>query len=441
MKVVILTPDRNPRLAYTLDFINQHPLIKGQVFFSFEEHGADIPINYSSQGDINLQIPRQGLLFIDAEVSSYHCNAYTHENETYYSVEAQRRPKQKAVSDKQLAFDVFESIFYHISRYEEVKADPSQNYQAGWLNEEEHVLVKYGLEKEPIVDRLIVLLKSYLLNKKEEGSKSTYALSHDIDILYRFKPWYKIPRSILAIVYHRRGLIHLIKTKWHILLMLLGIHKDPYDTFHFLLDKEGPYTQKRLYLMSGGETRHDNLYSIHDRKVERIIQDATFKGYTIGLHPSIHASFKAELRNKELSLLSKVARKEVVLSRQHWLMWYWDKTPALLDHSQIVEDSSMGYSKRLGFRCGTGFPYHLYDFNKEAAYAWKERPLAFMDSALIHESRRLKQTPTEICAYFFKANAAGTHIEMNWHNSNFDPTTKYGQELRTIYTKLDQYLS
>jgi hypothetical protein len=307
--------------------------------------------------------------------------------------------------------------------------------------EEEHLLVKYGLEKEPVVDQLVFFLKSYLLDSTEERPKSTYALSHDIDILYRFKPWYKIPRSILAIVYHRRGLVHLIQTKWHVFLMLIGLRKDPYDTYDFLLDKDGPFTTKRLYLMSGGETRHDNMYSIHDRKVANIIEDARSKDYEIGLHPSINASFKSKLRKVEESAWMEVLGTQVELNRQHWLMWHWDKTPYLLSQSNIQEDSSMGYSKRLGFRCGTGFPYHLYDFTKEAAYPWKEQPLAFMDSALIHESLRTKQTPSEICADFFQANKKGTHIEMNWHNSNFDPTTTYGNALYKIYTKLDQFLA
>jgi len=36
---------------------------------------------------------------------------------------------------------------------------------------------------------------------------------------------------------------------------------------------------------------------------------------------------------------------------------------------------------------------------------------------------------------FLEQNKYNTHIEMNVHNSNFDPTLLYGEELVHFYTK------
>ena len=96
-------------------------------------------------------------------------------------------------------------------------------------------------------------------------------------------------------------------------------------------------------------------------------------------------------------------------------------------------DESLGFPDRVGFRCGTGFPYHLYNFTKEKAYHFLEIPLVFMESALLRESGFNEDKLKEIWSSFLNENARNTMITFNFHNSRFYDAALSGINLEELY--------
>ena len=349
-------------------------------------------------------------------------------------MERETKPVNPFFHQFDFQFDLFETIFFHISRYEEVFCRDENKNPNGWLKEELQFLVINNLEKIPVVDQLVLAFFEILLDRKIQKA-TTFDLSHDIDVLYRFKPYYKFFRSLAAIIYHRKVQEQFLSSILHFSKMLSGKKSDPYDTYHWLLRSENCFSAKRLYLMSGGNTKLDNHYRIESRKVRAIIDQALEKGYEIGLHPSYNAGFDERMYNHEKTKLEKILNQEIVYNRQHWLRFSWSITPKIYLENRIEEDSSIGFTRRIGFRTGTGFPFYLYDFDHEKAFSWKERPLILMESCLIHESRQSGIAISDILSSFLMRNQKNTNISLNFHNSNFDPTLKTGLELQLFYAK------
>ncbi|MCB0633924.1 MAG: hypothetical protein KDD15_29535, partial [Lewinella sp.] len=281
-------------------------------------------------------------------------------------------------------------------------------------------------------DRLVACVLEIITQQKIQ-QPTTYDLTHDIDFLHRYPDRHAFIRALGGALYRREGL-STIRHHWkNYYALRLGKGKDPYDCFNWLLSEGKNWRRKTLYVMTGGETSYDNHYSIKDPTLLRALDIARERGYELGLHPSYNAAFKSSLFRYELKKMQLLAGKPIHRSRQHWLRFDWHITPSLFARHGIREDASMGYRQRLGFRCGTGFPYQMYDFANEQAFPWQEWPLVCMESAAIHQARALGVDPIDLFQAFFRANRYNTHISINFHNSNFDPALAAGRQLADFY--------
>lgn len=433
--------EHSVKLAYTVAFLDAHPLCRAaEIGFVLNNTAADNRWNIAygmveESTGFDFFIPAQHLFFAEAPalMPGPHMNAYAYEGQLLYSVESEKKSACRAwLRAMTFGFDVLETIFFHISRYEEVFAAPEQSGTSGRLDEESHLLVQNGLEQQPQVDLLIALLLRVITGKLVKKT-TTYDLTHDIDFLYRYPDLYAVIRATGGALY-RGEKLSTIRHHWQTYYAVrLGKAKDPYDCFDWLLSSDTGWTEKHLYVMTGGETPFDNHYAVKDPLLLNTLNLARQRGYHLGLHPSYNAGFKEALFQSELTRLREVTGVDIRRSRQHWLRFNWQITPALLGRQGIREDASMGYRKRLGFRCGTGFPYRMYDFANERAFTWREHPLACMDSAAIHQARESGSDLIDLLKVFFTENAVNTHISINFHNSNFDPVLATGRQLADFY--------
>lgn len=428
----------HPRIRYTLDFLRQHPLTQQadvQIFLNNAPLTNDLNISYGTTTEsVDFVIPAQGVFFVEKIAGGpFYANRYTSPAETVYSVETRPSPSNRPLlMDRVFQFDLLETIFFHVSRYEEVFAGENGKQDSGWLEESRHLLIRTDLQQIPIVDRLIATFLELIVGRAI-SIPTSYDLTHDVDFLYRYPSFRSVLKSMAGTIYRRESLSHLRLHPQTYLKVRKGQQSDPYDCFEWLLSAASGWQQKTLYLMAGGETAHDNHYRIEDPKVRALISLAENRGYTLGFHPSYNAGFKPTLFKREKLKLEEILGRPVTHSRQHWLRWNWSVTPYLIDQFKISEDASLGYRQHLGFRAGTGFPYHLYDFRSETPFEWWERPLALMESAALHEARSAGTHPINLLQSFLDRNPANTHISVNFHNSNFDPTLSAGKALATFY--------
>ena len=424
------------RFRYLINFINTHPLKPLDLHFEIDNNTKHSDIHYGNmKGDFHT-IPLDACFFDEHKiVDAFFPTSYLDQRKTSFV----------AVSDKAInptlfyhnnvfGFDLFNTIFFHISRYEEYYASLEKNGMAGWLKEEHHFLIENNLYENPVVDEILSAFFEIII-KKRIDKKSTYSLSHDVDIIQRFTPINKFVQSLGATIVHRRDLQQLRESIQHYYKMSRGKAADPYDYFSILLREENQWIDKRIFMMAGGNTKYDNYYSIDDPTALSIIQLAENREYTIGLHPSYNAGFELIQFKEEKEKLEMVSGHQIHHSRQHWLRWSWDITPHLLTAQRIQTDSSMGYARYVGFRCATGFPYRLYDFKNEKVFSWVEHPMTFMESSAIHRANKTGIDLTKLITDFLLLNKKNTHLILNFHNSNFDPLLASGRALRHFYEK------
>lgn len=185
--------------------------------------------------------------------------------------------------------------------------------------------------------------------------------------------------------------------------------------------------------MAGGKTRYENFYKIEQPKVLKIIEQAKELGYEIGLHPSYLTWKNKAMFQQELTHLEKVVGEKVRHSRQHFLHCSFAETFDILEDLGIENDSTLGYQNLIGFRCGTGFDFHLYNFKKEQAYGFKETPMIVMDCALLAMTNNEVLSAEQLLKYFLNQNKFNTKITFNFHNHIFDEAKLDNDAMKHLY--------
>ncbi|GLR18886.1 DUF7033 domain-containing protein [Portibacter lacus] len=427
MNVVAIhtNPRPNPRLAYTIDILNDHPFVKARrLFFTIEGQG-EINVSYGlAEIEGSFYIPRQELILEDVS-GEYVANEYSYGDEQIYSVElASSSKSSEFYNDGQFGFDLFEAIFFHLSRYEERSLDFSAFLSNKLAFERSLLTVKAGLEKRPLVDELVAAFLEVLTGEKADYSKPT-VLSHDIDFIQKFKSPFSIVRKIAGHIRHRKSMSGFPKL-WKSYMDYLLRGRDGFDTFDWMISELK--IDKSIYFLVGGKHKEDNEYSLKSKVVQKAFRLAKERNYIIGIHPSYESWNDIDLIRAEKEKLEHEVGIEISISRQHFLNFDISITPRLLENLGIREDSSIGFTRYVGYRCGTGLPYKLYDFVNEKAFDVVEIPLVFMDVAWLFEAIRLDNfTLPDLSKYYGS---------FNFHNSTFDEMEVRGINMKEHYMKI-----
>jgi len=425
-------------ILYVLGFLNEHPLLPQGNHFALNDPNAKLDIIYGEADSGDYCIPAQELIFTDKVISNsdLFCNEFSSNSRNIYSLESVKKAPGPFLKHKTFGFDIIETIFFHISRYEEYHCSPSNRDKWDMMWEKQHILVREDLYHIPVIDHLVFsFFDSIGLHPIKH--KTTYSLSHDIDVIQKFKNPYRIFRSSIRALLDN-GVSGFLNHLNHVVAVKRNTQKDPYDTFEFLLidSSTNQFKQKVLYLMAGGLTDKDNHYQINDDKITSVIAKAQQLGYEIGLHGSYATHHNGKQHETEMAHLAKASGKAIRSNRQHFLHFDFHHTPQILENSGIQIDSSLGYQRLVGFRCGTGYPYRLFDFITKRGYSWKELPMIIMDGALLNEAGDRMDKAEELLDRILAINQSNTHITLNVHNTIFDPSKRNAEQMKALYTKM-----
>ncbi|MBK9580711.1 MAG: hypothetical protein IPO48_01870 [Saprospiraceae bacterium] len=133
--------------------------------------------------------------------------------------------------------------------------------------------------------------------------------------------------------------------------------------------------------------------------------------------------------------LCEISKENISDFRQHFLRFDIKKTGKIVNELGAKTESSLGFRDRIGFRCGTGFPYRLYSFETESAYNFLEIPLVVMDIAAMREADWNSTVWCDLITSFLEKNKNGTQITFNFHNSFFDPALVDADLIKSWYIK------
>lgn len=436
---IICTEEINfNRLKYTIDFINNHPLKpRGTTFELNSNNQLGKKILYSSKSKEGIIIPAQNVFFNKNHTSNIkYLNEYLFEDKTLYSVELIKKDIDDFKKNDIYGFDILETIFFHISRYEEVYCSTNKLDIHGRMKSSEQLLVQNKLHHIPVVDNLIIyFFKS--LGLKVNNTKTTFSLTHDIDIIRKYNSTYKSLKSIgkvLQIGLGITGVRNVLKSIWK---SKKNSQFDPYFTYDWLFVPGNNFKNKMVYFVAGGNTRYDLHNNKYLKELPSILSKARNNLYEIGYHPSYDAYIDEDIFSKENNRLNKLTESKVENIRTHYLRLDLQKTFEIIENKGFKTDSTLGYANDIGFRCGTGFEYYPYNFKEERAWRFKEIPLVFMDSSLIYSiCNDSVDCFKEKAKLFFEKNKYNTHIMINFHNSTFDDSLEYRKGLKEFYLEL-----
>lgn len=426
LKINITYTGPNPqRVHYVLGFIQGHPFMPRYVRLVMNDWtDSDIRIDYTPR-DIPLEhneyyLPAQEQAFSTAKKSStWQANEYTFANRKLYSVEQLKGPDSAFILERKFSFDVFEAIFFHLTRHEEYYCDTALKDQWDMMEEKHHFLVRNNLHQQPIVDNLV---EAFLLAIGLEPMtfKSELTITHDIDVLRKFPSTKKTIRAIAGDLKRKKSLKSLSKIYSLYKETNAGNVKDPYDTFDQLF--VGNKHRKIVYFMAGGTSDNDEKYEINTKLFKSIVELAKSREYQIGLHSSYNSYDDYVMITEERNRLQDASGTKVRTSRQHFLRFSFEETITALSDSGIYEDSTLGFQHRIGYRCGTAFTFLLYDLRRDRNSKISETPMIIMDGALLDEYKGDATKAYNYLLGFIDKFSQNSHMTINFHNTIFDPT-------------------
>lgn len=348
-----------------------------------------------------------------------------------------------------LGLDIFGSVFFMLSRYEEAVA-PSVRDDHDRFPASASVAFREGFLDRPIVDEYVDVLwacmKRLWPDLRRRSRQYKMMPTHDVDVVSTVigRPWSKVGRSAMGDIIRRRspaGACGRLLTRAR-----NSYDDDPLNTFDFLMEQsESHDLVSEFYFMTGdGKCGPDGTYSIDAPFVQRLMKRIHDRGHLIGLHASYGTFRTAKAIRGEFDHLLRVAEKLRIDQprwggRQHYLRFGVPETWASWDEAGLDYDSTLSYADHVGFRCGTCHEFPVFDLRRRTQLRLTERPLIAMDGSLLDERYMglgLHEVPVVLTNLATQCRAANGNLVVLWHNSSL-----YSEDMHSMYTWLVEGLS
>jgi hypothetical protein len=410
--ILFYAPEITPRVEFVIDFLFQTILGVKPAFTNRQSEfiQSDLPkINYSpTKLSSGLFLKAHSLLFEKTITKQDITEAEYAGNRLFFSTS----------EDSFLPFDPFACSFYMVTRYEEYLLETTDEYDR--FADSANILVSFGLNHKPIVDQMAYWIAEKITAEfpefKIRKRNFQFLTTIDIDNAWAFKNKSLIVSSG-AIV---RALIHgQFRELQQRLVVFLGLQKDPYDTYKYILDTyRGLLDHIHFFFLIGDRNRFDKNISYKNKAFRQLIIDLATV-CEVGIHPSYASNQKLWMFEKEKDRLESIVRKTVTKSRQHFLKLRFPKTYQNLLKSDITDDFTMGFASLTGFRAGTCTPFPFFDLSINKGTQLTIHPFQVMDVTLknyLHlDPEETWPIVEELMLEVKKVN--GTFVSL-WHNES-----------------------
>ena len=282
-----------------------------------------------------------------------------------------------------IPYDIFAASFFLLSRYEEssLKLKTSSEF----FDPSQSLAFKEGFLDMPLVDLWVFKLygiMSACFTEIQPYKKKVCEKELIIDVPLAFK------------YCHRSFLISLetfLKSIWKLnflkifnqLSVLFRLEDDPYDSF----DSWGIWFKNsnllpKVFFRFSNSSAYEYSISIFNRRLQSIIKK-TGDNYKLGLLLSIKSHLKPELGlNQEKKNFQGLTHRQVKMSRIPKTFRQLSSIYADLVDLEFLDDYSMGYSNKIGFRASTSAPFYFYDLANEFQLPLKVHPVVASEPAI-----------------------------------------------------------
>ncbi|MDF2629391.1 MAG: polysaccharide deacetylase [Symbiobacteriaceae bacterium] len=315
-----------------------------------------------------------------------------------------------------LGLDIFGSLFFLLTRYEDVvlraagESAASLAVQEGYADRplaDEYVEILWralqtlwpGLTRRERVGR--VLLTHDVINPTSGGYTGTVVHTAG-DLVKRGSPLLAVRRlagSVRALSGHPEA--------------------DVANTFDLIMDLAETYGLKSEFYL---RTDSADASPVGLPWMRGLLRRIAERGHAVGLAASSAAGQDPERLRQEVGLLAAVVERAGLRQgawggRQQGLRWDPSASWAAWASAGLDFDSSIGWTDRNGFRSGTCREYPVFDLARRRPLALRERPLIATDAAVL-ESKRVppEEAAKELPRLRERCRLVGGDFVLQWRN-------------------------
>lgn len=318
-----------------------------------------------------------------------------------------------------LPFDVFAASFYLLSRYEEYLPHIRDHYER--FMAKESLAFQYGFLQKPLVNLWLQKFQKVIQQKYPDfmpaGSEFKFISTIDIDNAYCYLEK-GVARTIGAFARSIwNGDKEAVKERWEVLRKK---QSDPYDTFELQLALQQKYDLEVVYfVLLADYGLNDKNIPFQSRKFQLLIKHLADHA-KVGIHPSFGSNYEEGRLKEEWKRLKNIIKREVSISRQHFLKLSFPTTYRNLIDLGIQNDYTMGYAAYPGFRASICHPFYFYDLELEQSTSLRVHPFVVMDATfkyyLDFTPEQALSLTKELMQEVKKVN--GTFVTL-WHNETW----------------------
>jgi hypothetical protein len=332
-----------------------------------------------------------------------------------------------------LPLDIFGSVFFMLSRYEEVAHPVVGEFE--WFPAAASLAHRANYIYRPIVDEYVEILWAAMrrlwpgLARRHRDGRMR--ISCDVDD--PFDPTVHSParlaRTAVADLLKRRSPTLAAQRVRRFAANRRGDYRlDPYHTFDWYMracDRAG-HRAAFYFIPDTTDARMDGTYDIFAPEIIALLRQIAAHGHEIGTHGSYNSFRDAGQIAKEKARLSEACRRaglnaEIVGNRQHYLRWDAAVTASHLDAAGYSYDTTGGYADVPGFRYGTARPFPMWDWTRNARCRLLQRPLILMEISVLSPAFLGLQDFDEALSLMVmlkqRATRFGGDFSLLWHNS------------------------
>ena len=334
--------------------------------------------------------------------------------------------------------DLIATIFFFLTRYEEYfDYEPDRH---GRFTFEASIINKFSLIDIPVVDIYILIFKYWL--EKLIGKEIEYShqfdvlLSHDIDFPFANWPIKNYLKNTL------RNLLcfdfdQIIQSSSQ--LFQDESKDDYYGGIEKIIETSRKFNVRSVFfLMAIKKDQMGGGYDLTSKKIGGMINLIKQSGFEVGLHPSYQSFDNPERISNEKRMLEEELGTRVQTCRMHYLRTSTPGTWRILSKAGFRSDHSYIFPQHEGFKCGTCFPFKVFDVEKDRELDLTEVPLIVMDTTLKNYRKlTFKEAEKRILHLARICKSVGGCFSMLWHNSSFSQSwedwgTSYQEMLKKI---------
>jgi hypothetical protein len=253
--------------------------------------------------------------------------------------------------------------------------------------------IKANLLEVPVFNDAVAALVGACIGLAQNGHASLHlgeilkppvmVPSHDCDILHGNDWWTQGIRGFRIIAPLLSGKMPRVSNLWWITRNAIR----PKD-FYFnnipgmiTLERMFGYTST-FYLLNGSGGRFGARSG--SALLPELISTVP-NNWAIGMHYNYDTFLDSEKFSGQRQELSSILGYEPVTGRAHYLRFDPEQSFLFLSKQGITIDESVGYSDRIGYRCGIGGCFQAYDPTAEKALNIWEIPMVIMDDTMLSQ--------------------------------------------------------